>query len=76
QYLDAADTTIMDGVVAKWRGPHKTRHCNKFSVDELVNYVENEVEYDEESMQIEEDAVQTKQIEIGLTDLVEKATQD
>ncbi|GJS40490.1 hypothetical protein Tco_0565533 [Tanacetum coccineum] len=77
QYLDnAADTTIMDGVVAKWRGPPKTRHCNKFLVDELVNCTENEVEYDEESMQTEEDAVQTKQIEIGLTDQVERATQD
>nr|GEZ74837.1 peroxidase 20 [Tanacetum cinerariifolium] len=58
------------------RGPPKTRHCNKFSVDELVNSAENEVEYDEESMQTEEDAVQTKQIEIGLTDQVEKVTQD
>nr|GEX69943.1 reverse transcriptase domain-containing protein [Tanacetum cinerariifolium] len=76
QYLDATDTTIMDEVVAKWRGPPKTRQCNKFSVDELVNCAENEVEYDEESMQIEEDAVQTKQIKIGLTDQVERATQD
>ncbi|GJX98085.1 hypothetical protein Tco_0355104 [Tanacetum coccineum] len=76
QYLEAADTTIMDGVVAKWRGPPKTRHCNKFLVDELVNWVENEVEYDEESIQTEEDAVKTKQIEIGLTDRVERATQD
>nr|GFA22002.1 peroxidase 20 [Tanacetum cinerariifolium] len=76
QYLDAADTTIIDVVVAKWRGPPKTRHCNKFLVDELVNCAKNEVEYDEESMQTEEDAVQTKQIEIGLTDQVERATQD
>ncbi|GJY02568.1 hypothetical protein Tco_0360720 [Tanacetum coccineum] len=76
QYLDAADITIMDRVVAKWRGPPKTRHCNKFLVDELVNWVENEVEYDEESIQTEEDAVKTKQIEIGLTDRVERATQD
>nr|GEY18562.1 peroxidase 20 [Tanacetum cinerariifolium] len=44
QYLDAADTTIMDGVVAECKGPPKTRHCNKFSVDELVNCAENEVE--------------------------------
>ncbi|GJV72579.1 hypothetical protein Tco_1492574 [Tanacetum coccineum] len=58
QYLDnVADTIIMDGVVSKWRGPPKTKHCNKFSVYDLVNCAENEVEYDEESMQIEEDAV-------------------
>ncbi|GKA57715.1 hypothetical protein Tco_0756903 [Tanacetum coccineum] len=42
QYLEAADTTIMDGVVAKWRGPPKTRYCNKFLVDELVNWAKNE----------------------------------
>ncbi|GKG18682.1 hypothetical protein Tco_0372980 [Tanacetum coccineum] len=47
QYLEAVDTTTMDGVVAKWRGPPKTRYYNKFSVDELVNWSENEVEYDE-----------------------------
>ncbi|GKD56522.1 hypothetical protein Tco_1289909 [Tanacetum coccineum] len=52
QYLEAVDTTTMDGVVAKWRGPPKTRYYNKFSVDELVNWSENEVEYDEEAMQI------------------------
>ncbi|GKC67203.1 hypothetical protein Tco_1099801, partial [Tanacetum coccineum] len=76
QYLEAADTTIMDGVVAKWRGPPKTRYCNKFLIDELVNWAENKVEYDEESMQTEEAAVQTKQIKIGLTDQVERATHD
>ncbi|GJX16455.1 hypothetical protein Tco_0217287 [Tanacetum coccineum] len=45
QYLDnVADTIIMDGVVSKWRGPPKTKHCNKFSVYDLVNCAENEVE--------------------------------
>nr|GEW12570.1 hypothetical protein [Tanacetum cinerariifolium] len=76
QYLDATDTTLMDGAVAKWRGPPKTGHCNKFLVDELVNCAENEVEYDDESMHTEEDTVQTNQIDIGLTDQVERATQD
>ncbi|GKD29939.1 hypothetical protein Tco_1240717 [Tanacetum coccineum] len=51
-------------------------YCNKFLIDELVNWAENEVEYDEESMQTEEAIVQTKQIEIGLTDQVERETQD
>nr|GEX99110.1 hypothetical protein [Tanacetum cinerariifolium] len=74
--IDDADTTIMDRVFAKWRGPPKTRHCNKFLVADLVNCAKNEVKYDAESMQTEEDAVQTKQIEIGLTDQVERATQD
>nr|GEV07029.1 hypothetical protein [Tanacetum cinerariifolium] len=74
--VNAVDNTMMDGVVAKWMGPPKTRHCNKFSVDELANYVENEVECDEESMKTEEDAVQKKQIEIGLTNQVEMETHD
>ncbi|GJX94325.1 hypothetical protein Tco_0348911 [Tanacetum coccineum] len=77
QYLEAVDTTIMDGVVAKWRGPPKTRYCNKFLVDIVGELgLSIEVEYDEKSMQIEEAVVQTKQIKIGLTDQVERATQD
>ncbi|GJU53357.1 hypothetical protein Tco_1227071 [Tanacetum coccineum] len=68
QYLEVVDTTTMDGVVAKWRGPPKTRYYNKFSVDELVNWSENEVEYNEEAMQTEEAAIQTQQNKIGLTD--------
>ncbi|GKA54757.1 hypothetical protein Tco_0753706 [Tanacetum coccineum] len=51
--VKTADTTIMDGVVAKWR-----------------------VEYDEESMQTEEAAVHKKSIEIGLTNQVERTTQE
>ncbi|GJR88969.1 hypothetical protein Tco_0212980 [Tanacetum coccineum] len=57
-----------------WLEMYVNHHDMK--LNELVNWAENEVEYDEESMQTEEDAVQIKQIEIGLTDQVERATQD
>nr|GEY04648.1 peroxidase 20 [Tanacetum cinerariifolium] len=35
QYLEAADTTIMDGVVAKWRGPPKTmmKQCREKTIN-------------------------------------------
>ncbi|GJS92012.1 hypothetical protein Tco_0774648 [Tanacetum coccineum] len=42
----------------------------------IMDEAKNEVEYDKESMHTEEAAIQTKQIEIGLTDQVERATQD
>ncbi|GJX51249.1 hypothetical protein Tco_0278094 [Tanacetum coccineum] len=54
----------------------KRRDVANAYVDELVNWAENEVEYDEESMQTEEAAVQTKQIEIGLTYQVKRVTRD
>nr|GEV80782.1 F-box protein At5g07610-like [Tanacetum cinerariifolium] len=67
QYLDAADTTIIDRVVAKWRGPPKTRYYNNFSVDELVNWAKIEIEYDEESIETEEDVSRKGTVENSFT---------
>ncbi|GJT48068.1 hypothetical protein Tco_0974225 [Tanacetum coccineum] len=85
QYLVAADTTIMDACVAKWRElPKPRRFCNDFSVDELVNRAKNKVHQDEageenwatNEVEYDEEAVQTQQqIEIDLTPL-ERASQD
>nr|GEY44333.1 hypothetical protein [Tanacetum cinerariifolium] len=51
QYLVAADTTIMDASIAKWRElPKPRRFCNDSLVDELMNRAKNEVEYDEEAV--------------------------
>nr|GEV12521.1 hypothetical protein [Tanacetum cinerariifolium] len=38
------DVANVHGWLELYRGPPKTRYCNKFSVDELVNYAGNEVE--------------------------------
>nr|GEW53866.1 damaged DNA binding 2 [Tanacetum cinerariifolium] len=65
-----------------WLEMYVDRHDMKLSqyldvADTTIMYgIENVVEYDEESMQTEEDVVQIKHIGTGLTDKVERATQD
>nr|GEZ90879.1 hypothetical protein [Tanacetum cinerariifolium] len=36
-FQEAANTTIINAFVAKWKGPPQTRYYNDFSVDEVVN---------------------------------------
>ncbi|PWA74551.1 peroxidase 20 [Artemisia annua] len=49
EYLEKADTDDMDECVYRAKGPPKPRYCNKFSVDEMVNWAEMEVEYEASS---------------------------
>ncbi|GKC36620.1 hypothetical protein Tco_1049004 [Tanacetum coccineum] len=44
EYLSQAITYDMDVLVSKKIGPPKKRYCNDFSVDEMVDWVEMEVE--------------------------------
>ncbi|GJS26771.1 hypothetical protein Tco_0487391 [Tanacetum coccineum] len=44
EYLNQAITYDMDALVAKKIGPPKKRYCNDFSVDEIVDWAEMEVE--------------------------------
>ncbi|PWA69615.1 damaged DNA binding 2 [Artemisia annua] len=45
EYEAIADTSVMDASVSKAKGNQK-RYCNDFSVDELVDWAEMEVEYE------------------------------
>nr|GEV58812.1 hypothetical protein [Tanacetum cinerariifolium] len=44
EYLSQAITNEMDAYVFKKIGPPKKRYCNEFSIDEIVDWVEMEVE--------------------------------
>ncbi|GKB91351.1 hypothetical protein Tco_0963623 [Tanacetum coccineum] len=44
KYLSQAITTKMDACVPKTTGPHKKRYCNKFFMDEMVDWAAMEVE--------------------------------
>ncbi|GKD30869.1 hypothetical protein Tco_1241647 [Tanacetum coccineum] len=44
EYLGQADTTKMDACVSKTIYPPKKRYCNDFFMDEMVHWVETEVE--------------------------------
>ncbi|GJY66777.1 hypothetical protein Tco_0469015 [Tanacetum coccineum] len=44
EYLSQAITYDMDDLVSKKIGPPKKRYCNNFSVDEMVDWAEMEVE--------------------------------
>nr|GEU84129.1 multidrug resistance-associated protein 5 [Tanacetum cinerariifolium] len=44
EYLSQAITYDMDDLVSKKIGPLKKRYCNDFSIDEMVNWAEMEVE--------------------------------
>ncbi|GKC12887.1 hypothetical protein Tco_1009669 [Tanacetum coccineum] len=44
KYLSQAITTEMDACVPKTTGPHKKRYCNKFFMDEMVDWAAMEVQ--------------------------------
>ena len=51
EYLEKADTSVMDESVSKAKGPPQKRYCNSFTVDELIDWAEMEVEYEGSSSQ-------------------------
>lgn len=46
EYLEKAETSVMDESVYKAKFPNKHRYCNEFSEQELVDWAEMEVEYE------------------------------
>ena len=51
EYLDKAETCVMDESVCKAKGPPKPRYCNEFTEEEMVDWAEMEVEYEASSSQ-------------------------
>ncbi|GKD19031.1 hypothetical protein Tco_1208189 [Tanacetum coccineum] len=68
EYLSQAITYDMDACVSKTIGPPKKRYCNDFSLDEMVDWAEMEVEKPEGV------ETRTSTIEVDATDGVEART--